>query len=170
MPDHRWAAGVTFQHVGQTFVAQHMAMPFGASSAVHAWDRIAKLILKIARTLLRLPVLAYVDDFLGAEWAQSAPHALEALSFFFRCCVSGAQLLPQVFARLVRAVLGESALQQKKMDCGASIEVLGLICRVEVEGVFCKPSPNKAGSFVSASSGPWPPLCFTGAEVVPHHG
>ena len=100
-------------------------MPFGATSSVHAWDRVAKLILKIARVLLRLPVLAYVDDFLGAEWPESIAHANEC------------------FGRLVRALLGDSALQSKKMGYGPVLEVLGLIATVSDKGVTFKPSPQK---------------------------
>ena len=104
------------------------ALAAGATSSVHAWDRVAKLILKIARVILRLPVLAYVDDFLGAEWPETVEHANE------------------VFARLVRVLLGRTALQQKKMDHGSSMEVLGLIFDVNEQGVWCKPCPQKVAA------------------------
>ena len=55
--DHRWAAGVVFLHQGIAVAAQHLSMPFGATSAVHAWDRVAKLILKVARVLLCIQYL-----------------------------------------------------------------------------------------------------------------
>ena len=67
-------------------VFTHNAMPFGAVSSVHHWDRIGApslrtsmlsyrfrrtaaagdLICKIARRALRLPVLRYVDDYYSA--------------------------------------------------------------------------------------------------------
>ncbi len=58
MPEHRWEVAVTFMHEGRIWVVQHVSMPFGATSLVHAWDRAAKLILKIARVLLKLSLLA----------------------------------------------------------------------------------------------------------------
>ena len=102
--------------------AQHLSMPFGATSAVHAWDRVAKLILKVARVLLCIPVIAYVDDFLSAEWEESCGHAKEC------------------FARLVRCLLGPSAVAPHKLEHGAVLDVLGLVVTADSAGIWCKPA------------------------------
>ena len=73
-------------------------MPFGAISSVHAWDRIAKLLRKIARVLLMIPILTYVDDYFAVESAQTVEHA--------KSC----------FARLVRCLLGFDALSASKLQ------------------------------------------------------
>jgi len=48
---------------GQPWVAEHFAMPFGAKASVFAWERMGHFIATVARRLLKLPVLRYVDDF-----------------------------------------------------------------------------------------------------------
>jgi hypothetical protein len=83
-----------FRHLGVVWIVRHVSMPFGALSSVHAWDRVAKLLLRIARVLLRfgsstivvwhhfsgllftrLALLVYVDDFHGGELPRSCEHA-----------------------------------------------------------------------------------------------
>ena len=49
------------------FIAQHLAMPFGATASVIAWNRLGGLIAKIARTILYLPLWRYVDDYFSAS-------------------------------------------------------------------------------------------------------
>lgn len=66
-PQHRWAANVAFKHGGRTWVSGHNSAPFGATSSVHAWERIGELICKIARSMLGLPVMRYVDDYFACE-------------------------------------------------------------------------------------------------------
>ena len=124
-PADRWAAAVAFTCKGKVVLAQHAAMPFGAVSSVHAWDRVAKLLLRVARVLLKMPLLAYVDDFLGAETAETAGHGKEC------------------FARVVRALLGGSAIADAKLEHGPCLVVLGLVVEVSATGVRCKPSPDK---------------------------
>ena len=129
-PADRWAAAITFIHDGNVAVARHVAMPFGAISSVHAWDRIAKFLQHIAHTLLMLPALVYVDDFHGAERVATVGHAN-------RC-----------FARMVDALLGPGAVAVKKLLHGNPLEVLGLIVTVQEIGVCCKPSPDKVRKWV----------------------
>ena len=71
-PDQRWAAYVGFVHRGATCVAGHLAMPFGAASAVFAWDRVGAAIAKIARVILKIPLLRYVDDVFSVKDLQSS--------------------------------------------------------------------------------------------------
>ena len=64
---HQWAAGVAYQYRGDTWVAVHTSMPFGATASVIAWHRVGALLLEIARRVLHLPVFRYVDDYFAAE-------------------------------------------------------------------------------------------------------
>ena len=111
-------------------VARHVAMPFGAVSSVHAWDRIAKLLQHIACTLLMLPTLVYVDDFHGSERDATVGHAKDC------------------FARVVNALLGPGAVAKKKLVHGNPLEVLGLIVTVWPQSVCCKPSPDKVSKWL----------------------
>ena len=47
----------------EVYCSQHIAFPFGATSSTHAWERVGAAIAHLARTLLKLPVLRYVDDY-----------------------------------------------------------------------------------------------------------
>ena len=51
----------------QVFTACHTACPFGAVANVHAWERIGAAICFLARKLLKLAILRYVDDYFGPE-------------------------------------------------------------------------------------------------------
>ena len=59
--------GVAYLNGGSPQLAWHNAMPFGATSSVVAWHRIGELISTIARRILHLPVLRYVDDYFAAD-------------------------------------------------------------------------------------------------------
>ena len=58
MPQHRWACGVGFRLLDQTYFAQHFACPFEAVASVHAWERVGA-----TRT------------HIGAEWTQQGAWA-----------------------------------------------------------------------------------------------
>ena len=47
-PDHRWASAIAFLYLGQVIMSLHAACPFGATSSVHAWDRVGAAIANIA--------------------------------------------------------------------------------------------------------------------------
>ena len=66
-PSHRWAGAVAFKHAGRDWISHHYSAPFGATSSVHAWERVGHLLRRIARRLLALPVLEYVDDYFAPE-------------------------------------------------------------------------------------------------------
>ena len=51
----------------QVYCARHAAVPFGAVASVHAWERVGAALCFLARTLLRIPMLRYVDDFFAPE-------------------------------------------------------------------------------------------------------
>ena len=117
---HRWAAGVAYLHNGIAYVAFHYAMPFGATSSVFNWHRVGDLILTIARRILHMPLSRYVDDYFGPE----RPENMEQCS--------------QLFARLVRMFLGESAIAIDKLKSDLSLVVLGILVQPSTAGVtFC---------------------------------
>ena len=82
-PDERWMCGIAFMVDGQvlqslllvlvTFAdlvfkvwwAQHLAAPFGATGSVHGWERVGAAAAHIARVLIKLAALRYVDDYFG---------------------------------------------------------------------------------------------------------
>jgi hypothetical protein len=66
-PEDRWACGIAFESDGKTVTSQHITAPFGSVASVHAWERIGAALAHLARHLIKLPVLRYVDDFFGPE-------------------------------------------------------------------------------------------------------
>ena len=52
---------------GVPVVAIHNGLPFGAAASVVAWHRVGEALARLARRLLLVPVLRYVDDYFGAE-------------------------------------------------------------------------------------------------------
>ena len=90
-----FVAGVTWLKDGAAWCSVHHAMPFGAVGSVWAWHRIGALIASVARKLLRLPVLRYVDDYFSIDAPGAVVHAM------------------QCFARLVPLLLGSSAIAER---------------------------------------------------------
>ena len=111
--EDRWAAYVAFTVQGIPYVARHNALMFGAVSAAHGWNRIGQLLAFLAVAELSIPVLRYVDDFFCAERPETAQHAASC------------------FVRLVRALLGSSAIADHKTCVGNPLEILGL-------DIFCR--------------------------------
>ena len=73
MEAHRGTAAVVYKHGGKVYVSTHNSCPFGATSSVHAWERVGRAIAAIARSTLHLGVLVYVDDFFAVErWVAGA--------------------------------------------------------------------------------------------------
>ena len=122
---------VAFLHGGQTHISRHLAMPFGASASVHAWDRIGALICHIARRVLHLPILRYVDDFFAIEAPELIQHSMEC------------------FARLVRCLLGPTAVAANKLLCGMPLDILGLTVSVDAVEMKCWPMPDKVQKWFS---------------------
>ena len=75
-------------------LSEHYALPFGGVGSVYGWDRVGSCIFltslfcshfacfighmlrSLARRLLKIPVLRYVDDYFGADRLQCAAGAL----------------------------------------------------------------------------------------------
>ena len=156
-PDHAWAAGMpvvlfqlavsfslcvavpsgsTYMHDGQAWCSFHAAMPFGATSSVWAWDRVGAFLAMLARTILFIPVLRYVDDYFSVEWYSRlarAPHW-----FLTSRILVGRQETAEhamhCFARLIRLLLGDTSISEKKLEWGRVLVVLGMRVRPMAEG------------------------------------
>jgi hypothetical protein len=57
-------------------------MPFGATAAVYAWDRVAESIVSVLRTSFLLPVDRYVDDLFWIDWAEISAESTSLLVEF----------------------------------------------------------------------------------------
>ena len=133
-PEHRWAMYVVFPHQGVPVVSGHLSAPFGASASVHAWDRVGALLCYLGRTLLKLPLLRYVDDLFSMEHPDCTEHAM------------------QCFARLVRCLLGPTAISEKKLESGMPLTILGLVVHVTPSALSCWPSKDKVVKWLSRVS------------------
>ena len=116
-PEHRWAAYSTYVHDGNTWVTGHLAMMFGALAAVFGWDRVGAALAHLARKLLRIATLRYVDDFFGPCAPEAQEHTMASL------------------ARLVRLLLGPKAVSDRKSECGDALEILGLRVSFSLTGI-----------------------------------
>ena len=67
--DHLALSWVTFLAQGTRMVAQHLGMPFGTTSAVHAWHRAGAFLLAAVRRLCLAPAARFVDDYFGVSIA-----------------------------------------------------------------------------------------------------
>ena len=63
-PSHNRLAGILVRDPssGRVFYTRQLAMPFGAVSAVYAWDRLGEAFSAILREVFLIPVSRYVDD------------------------------------------------------------------------------------------------------------
>ena len=82
--------------------------------------------MAVLRKILFLPALRYVDDIFGPDREGSVAHA------------------KQLIARLVRCLLGRTAISDKKMDHGNPLVILGVEAKILEEGMRCRPSRDKA--------------------------
>ena len=128
--DDLWAAHVVFVSRGRIYVSRHNAVPFGATGSVHGWDRLGALLAAIARSELHIGALRWVDDYHGAEPVCTVSHA--------KTC----------FARLVRALLGPSAIADHKLQHGSGIVVLGLEIRMDAFVFRCWPDEAKVNKWL----------------------
>jgi hypothetical protein len=125
-PAHRRLAWVVYILKGKVRAARHNAMPFGAIGAVHGWERVGALLKHLARRVLMLPVMRFVDDFFAPDRAGSAEVAM------------------QCFARLLRALMGPSAIAPRKLECGNPLVVLGLLVELTANTVSVRVADDKA--------------------------
>ena len=124
-PDHAWAAGVMYRYQGQVMFSKHFSSPFGASSSVYNWERVGRFFCALARKLLHIAMLEYVDDYFAAERPATVEHAM--------LC----------FARLVRAMLGPSSIALEKLAFGQSLTVLGVSVCLAHDRFVLRPDREK---------------------------
>ena len=118
--------GVAYLLKGVPHIAFHDTMPFGASANVEAWYDIGELLQDLSRNIVRIPVSRYVDDYFAAERKELMQHAMVC------------------FARLVRAVLGQGAISERKLEYGNSLVILGMLVEPCVAGVTFRLCPTRA--------------------------
>ena len=112
----------------------HQALPFGGVASVHGWDRVGSLLKYLGMKLLQLPLGRYVDDFWSGDRAECAKVAMDC------------------FARMVRALLGETAVAVEKLEVGPSLVILGAECTVTSRGLTCIPDHKKRKKWESRIS------------------
>jgi hypothetical protein len=130
MPAHRWAAGIVFRLRDRFVIANHVATPFGAASSNHSWDRVGRVIELIARRLLRIGILRYVDDFFAPERRETMQHAATCMT------------------RLVRVLLGVAAVSDSKVEWGSILTILGVLVSPTGQGITFQPSPDKREKWI----------------------
>ena len=123
--DH-WAAHVAFVVDGETYVAGHLALPFGATGSVHGWDRPGAMVAAVARRILHIAAARYVDDYFGPEPAATMHHCMTC------------------FERLAACMLGKGSMSAHKLQCGKRLTILGLEIQLASEAFHCKPAGAKA--------------------------
>ena len=124
-PGQRHLCWVVFRAEGLTWCACHYAACFGAVSSVHSWDRVGSLVTHIIRWAVKIALLRYVDDKFAPERQDTVKHAMG------------------IVARLVRALLGETAVAPRKLECGRALVILGLSVRADWHGFHCTPDEAK---------------------------
>ena len=125
-PEDRDLLHVAVLREGVTMVARHNAAPFGAVASVHAWERCGALLWHIVCAILHLPVLRYVDDYFSAESPTCCKHSMH------------------VFAKLITAVLGSTAISKHKLKWGNPLTILGLTLTLRSDDIMRAPDRKKA--------------------------
>jgi hypothetical protein len=80
-PDHVPLANILVRDpdTGRVSVSSQWAMPFGAVSAVYAWDRLGEALTAILRKIFLFPASRYVDDLFMPVWASIASESRSIL-------------------------------------------------------------------------------------------
>ena len=70
-PDHVPLANIPIRDpdTGEVSASSQWAMPFGAVSALYAWDRLGEALTAILRRVFLFPPSRYVDDLFMPVWA-----------------------------------------------------------------------------------------------------
>ena len=110
----------------QVMISEHWACPFGSSSAVYNWERVGAMLAAIATSMLYIATLRYVDDFIAPEAPDTMAHAMNC------------------FARLIRALMGASSIQDRKLGCGSVLTWLGISIAPALHGFRLRPAVDKA--------------------------
>ena len=87
------------------------------------------LVIAVLRQVLHMPAFRYVDDVFGPEREGSAAHA------------------EQIVARVVKCLLGPTAISSHKVAHGNPLVVLGVEATIEEEGMSFRPSADKVAKW-----------------------
>ena len=128
----------------QVWWAQHLAAPFGAIGSVHGWERVGAAAAHIARALLKLPMLRYVDDYFGPGRSVCL---LVFVYSLYQCVIRHRKETVahglQCFVRLIRVLLGRTAIADEKCECGPNLAILGVYIELSEKGYTLKPAEAK---------------------------
>ena len=106
---------------------QHAACTFVSIASVHAWERVGAAIAHIARKFLKIAALRYVDDLFAQE--RCADSLAHCFSWVHVCTLQRRSTMKhalQCLVRLIKILLGPTAVAPKKIECGTSRVVLGV--------------------------------------------
>ena len=102
------------------------------------------MIARIARKILHVPILRYVDDFFSALRAAEAGARARVGRYFHARSSAKAEHALGCLVRLVRALLGPLALAEHKKERGNPLVILGLRIKLSPAGMRATPSDDKA--------------------------
>ena len=110
---------------------RHRVMPFGATASVFHFNKITDALLWLARTLLHIPVIHYVDDLGSVDPESSATSSFQAFDQF---C----------------SLLGFRLKFSKRQPPASEQKLQGVIVRIEDSGVTVAPSENRVRKLQAA--------------------
>ena len=93
---------------------------------------------------MHIPILKYVDDFFSALRAAEAGAGARVCFRARARSFAQAEHALGCLVRLVRALLGPSALAEHKRECGNPLVILGLRIKLSPAGMRATPSDDKA--------------------------
>ena len=146
----QWASWISFRFMEQVFVAMQLACPFGATSSVQAWQRIAAAVTFLGRSILGVVVFCYVEDYIGVDRCCAC--------LLVGCSMHGVILVlrpecaehaMQCMARLVRVILGKSAVAARKLEFGPTLVALGIRITPCASGYRCELDKEKAAKCIA---------------------
>ena len=106
--DHLDLSFVVFMVDMVVWLAHHVGMPFGTTSAVHSWHRVGSLLSTIARRFFRAPAAKFVDDYFGAS-------------------VAGVRLTGGHCLDILGSIVGFPTKDVKSVSFASTLQLLGLI-------------------------------------------
>ncbi|CAE6943486.1 unnamed protein product [Symbiodinium sp. CCMP2592] len=110
---------------------RHRVMPFGATASVFHFNKVTDALLWLARTLLVIPAIHYVDDLGSVDPASSAQSSFTSFDAF--CSLLGFQLKPS-----------------KRQPPDRIQKLQGVIVQIGDQGVTVAPSESRVRKLVFA--------------------
>ena len=110
---------------------------------------VGALLCAIARRVLHIPCLRYVDDFFGPEVVSDGPGAKEFFARRARLPSFGMRIRPFACGRLVRTCLGQTAISPSKLADGNPLVILGVNVHLGAEGATFWPSGDKVEKWLA---------------------